>query len=171
TISESSLRRHLKLNDEEGISSLPDAELFENLSLMGEGSANPTKPHHTPSPQEQHSSHHDSLPPSHLTKTSEPIPQAPTETLTSSKYTRRAILMAQCMARQGNIAKTSALPHESSLRVTSLDADEGMPKKRKLQELIDAQVAKEIEEDFAREDQRLSEQLTRDSEIARLHAE
>nr|GEW25808.1 hypothetical protein [Tanacetum cinerariifolium] len=35
TISESSLRRHLKLNDEEGISSLPDAELFENLSLMG----------------------------------------------------------------------------------------------------------------------------------------
>nr|GFA19895.1 hypothetical protein [Tanacetum cinerariifolium] len=35
TISESSLRRHLKLNDEEGIISLPDAELFENLSLMG----------------------------------------------------------------------------------------------------------------------------------------
>nr|GEW69307.1 hypothetical protein [Tanacetum cinerariifolium] len=35
TISESSLRRHLKLNDEEGISSLPDAEIFENLSLMG----------------------------------------------------------------------------------------------------------------------------------------
>nr|GFA08386.1 hypothetical protein [Tanacetum cinerariifolium] len=35
TISESSLRRYLKLNDEEGISSLPDAELFENLSLMG----------------------------------------------------------------------------------------------------------------------------------------
>nr|GEV89553.1 hypothetical protein [Tanacetum cinerariifolium] len=35
TISESSLRRHLKLSDEEGISSLPDTELFENLSLMG----------------------------------------------------------------------------------------------------------------------------------------
>nr|GEV63783.1 ribonuclease H-like domain, reverse transcriptase, RNA-dependent DNA polymerase [Tanacetum cinerariifolium] len=35
TISESSLRRHLKLNDEERISSLPDTELFENLSLMG----------------------------------------------------------------------------------------------------------------------------------------
>nr|GFA98813.1 synaptobrevin, longin-like domain protein [Tanacetum cinerariifolium] len=35
TISESSLRRHLKLNDEEGISSLPDTELFKNLSLMG----------------------------------------------------------------------------------------------------------------------------------------
>nr|GEV91352.1 hypothetical protein [Tanacetum cinerariifolium] len=34
-ISESSIRRNLKLNDEEGISSLPDAELFENLALMG----------------------------------------------------------------------------------------------------------------------------------------
>nr|GEX30373.1 zinc finger, CCHC-type, retrotransposon Gag domain protein [Tanacetum cinerariifolium] len=35
TISKSSIRRNLKLNDEEGISSLPDAELFENLALMG----------------------------------------------------------------------------------------------------------------------------------------
>ncbi|GJU72238.1 retrovirus-related pol polyprotein from transposon TNT 1-94 [Tanacetum coccineum] len=35
TVSESSIRRHLKLNDEEGISTLPDNELFENLSLMG----------------------------------------------------------------------------------------------------------------------------------------
>nr|GEV62402.1 hypothetical protein [Tanacetum cinerariifolium] len=35
TIIESSLRRNLKLQDEEGISSLPDTELFENLTLMG----------------------------------------------------------------------------------------------------------------------------------------
>nr|GFA26733.1 putative ribonuclease H-like domain-containing protein [Tanacetum cinerariifolium] len=35
TISESSIRRNLKLNDEEGISTLPDTELFENLALMG----------------------------------------------------------------------------------------------------------------------------------------
>nr|GEV31823.1 hypothetical protein [Tanacetum cinerariifolium] len=35
TISESSIRRNLKLNDEAGISSLPDAELFKNLTLMG----------------------------------------------------------------------------------------------------------------------------------------
>nr|GFB73359.1 hypothetical protein [Tanacetum cinerariifolium] len=34
-MSESSIRRNLKLNDEAGISSLPDAELFENLTLMG----------------------------------------------------------------------------------------------------------------------------------------
>nr|GEX48134.1 hypothetical protein [Tanacetum cinerariifolium] len=35
TISKSSIRRNLKLNDEAGINSLPDAELFENLTLMG----------------------------------------------------------------------------------------------------------------------------------------
>nr|GEV08462.1 hypothetical protein [Tanacetum cinerariifolium] len=35
TISESSIKRNLKLNDEEGISTLLDAELFENLALMG----------------------------------------------------------------------------------------------------------------------------------------
>nr|GFB09512.1 hypothetical protein [Tanacetum cinerariifolium] len=35
TISESSIRRNIKLRDEAGISSLPDAELFENLTLMG----------------------------------------------------------------------------------------------------------------------------------------
>nr|GEV29041.1 hypothetical protein [Tanacetum cinerariifolium] len=46
-----------------------------------------------------------------------------------------------------------------------------VPKKRKLQEQIDAQVAREMEEEFARENQRLSKQLTRDSKIARLHAE
>nr|GFA43076.1 putative reverse transcriptase, RNA-dependent DNA polymerase [Tanacetum cinerariifolium] len=35
TVTESSLRRNLKLQDEEGINSLPDTELFENLTLMG----------------------------------------------------------------------------------------------------------------------------------------
>nr|GFB25007.1 hypothetical protein [Tanacetum cinerariifolium] len=35
TVTESSLRINLKLQDDEGISSLPDTELFENLTLMG----------------------------------------------------------------------------------------------------------------------------------------
>nr|GEV86576.1 hypothetical protein [Tanacetum cinerariifolium] len=46
-----------------------------------------------------------------------------------------------------------------------------VPKKRKLQEQIDAQVAKEIEEQFTRKNQRLNEQLARDLEIARLYEE
>nr|GEY24717.1 putative reverse transcriptase domain-containing protein [Tanacetum cinerariifolium] len=64
TVSESSLRRNLKLRDEDGIVSIPDTELFENLTLMGivplfdtmlvhqgEGSDTPTEPHHTPFPE------------------------------------------------------------------------------------------------------------------------
>nr|GFD02881.1 hypothetical protein [Tanacetum cinerariifolium] len=35
TVSESSLRRNLKLRDEDGLVSLSDMELFENLTLMG----------------------------------------------------------------------------------------------------------------------------------------
>nr|GEX69120.1 hypothetical protein [Tanacetum cinerariifolium] len=128
---------------------------------MGEGSADPTEPHHTPSPQEHHLPQHDSPPPLHPTTTSKPIPQAPTETLTHMKYTKRALRIAQSKAlsptidepasllrddRQGeafptvssldawqdweNIAKTSALPHESSPRVPSLDADEGSMQQR-----------------------------------------
>nr|GEY33557.1 hypothetical protein [Tanacetum cinerariifolium] len=35
TVSKASLRRNLKLRDEDGIVSIPDTELFENLTLMG----------------------------------------------------------------------------------------------------------------------------------------
>nr|GEX62221.1 putative ribonuclease H-like domain-containing protein [Tanacetum cinerariifolium] len=44
-------------------------------------------------------------------------------------------------------------------------------KKKKVQEQIDAQVARELEEQMAREDQRMSAQVARDAEIARIHAE
>nr|GEU41141.1 hypothetical protein [Tanacetum cinerariifolium] len=46
-----------------------------------------------------------------------------------------------------------------------------VPKKKKLQEQIDAQVAREMEEEFTRENQRLSEKVARHSEIVRIHAE
>nr|GFB39347.1 hypothetical protein [Tanacetum cinerariifolium] len=45
------------------------------------------------------------------------------------------------------------------------------PKKQKVQEQIDAQVARELEEQLEREDQRRSEQIARDAEIVRIHAE
>nr|GFA03874.1 hypothetical protein [Tanacetum cinerariifolium] len=44
-------------------------------------------------------------------------------------------------------------------------------KKQKVQEQIDAQVTRELEEQMAREDQRKSKQIARDVEIARIHAE
>nr|GEZ93968.1 hypothetical protein [Tanacetum cinerariifolium] len=95
-ISESSIRRNLKLKDEAGISSLPDAELFENLTLigvnspsfsgrtvplfptmlvtMGEGSSTPTEPHHTPSPKAPQSQQHDLLSSIHPPVTTVKIP-------------------------------------------------------------------------------------------------
>nr|GEX23463.1 hypothetical protein [Tanacetum cinerariifolium] len=45
------------------------------------------------------------------------------------------------------------------------------PKKQKVQEQIDAQVARELEEQLEKEDQRRAEQIARDAEIARIHAE
>ncbi|GJV03058.1 putative ribonuclease H-like domain-containing protein [Tanacetum coccineum] len=58
TIIEASLRRHLKLEDADGISSLPNTEIFKQLALMGmliqgpiqqgEGSTVPVESHHTP---------------------------------------------------------------------------------------------------------------------------
>ncbi|GKB22540.1 hypothetical protein Tco_0861941 [Tanacetum coccineum] len=58
TITEASIRRHLKLEDSDGISTLPTAEIFEQLALMGmlvqgpiqqgEGSTVPVESHHIP---------------------------------------------------------------------------------------------------------------------------
>nr|GFB53090.1 hypothetical protein [Tanacetum cinerariifolium] len=45
------------------------------------------------------------------------------------------------------------------------------PKKKKVQEQIDAQLARELEEEMARDTQRMNEQIARDAEIARIHAE
>nr|GFC18930.1 hypothetical protein [Tanacetum cinerariifolium] len=45
------------------------------------------------------------------------------------------------------------------------------PKKKKLHEQIDAQVARELEEQQEREDMRMNKQIARDAEVARIHAE
>nr|GEY41933.1 copia protein [Tanacetum cinerariifolium] len=128
TVTESSLRRNLKFQDEEGISSLPDTKLFENLTLMGynispnqkftfqkgrivplfdnmlipqgEGSGTPTKPHHTPSPEAHPTSHTTHSSPTHPRVTTASIPTVtPSETTHLRQYTKRA-----------RIAQSSALP-------------------------------------------------------------
>nr|GEY36121.1 hypothetical protein [Tanacetum cinerariifolium] len=43
--------------------------------------------------------------------------------------------------------------------------------RKKLQEQIEVQVAREMEEEMAREDQRMNEQIARDAKIAKIHAE
>nr|GEW96911.1 putative ribonuclease H-like domain-containing protein [Tanacetum cinerariifolium] len=46
-----------------------------------------------------------------------------------------------------------------------------LPKKKKLQEQIDVQVARELEEEMAKNAQRMNDQIARDAKIARIHAE
>nr|GFD34972.1 hypothetical protein [Tanacetum cinerariifolium] len=71
-------------------------------------------------------------------------------------------------------AKSSTLPRDSAPRVTSPAAEEGKsdtPKKKKIQEQIDLQMARELEEQQDREDLGMNEQIARDAEVARIHAE
>nr|GEX65440.1 hypothetical protein [Tanacetum cinerariifolium] len=110
TVSESSLRRHLKLYDQEGISSLPDAELFENLSLMG----------------------YNILPSQRAiqiaqSKALSPNADEHASLLRDDIYGEAFPTVSSLDAGKDrkNIAKTSAMSHESSPRVPSLDANEG----------------------------------------------
>nr|GEY40233.1 hypothetical protein [Tanacetum cinerariifolium] len=89
---------------------------------------------------------------------------------------------------RATIAKSSTLPHDSAPKVTSPAADKGMKlvpllvqllpliqeeraKKQRLQEQIDAQVARELEEQQEKEDMRMNEQIARDAEVVRIHVE
>nr|GEU49797.1 retrotransposon protein, putative, Ty3-gypsy subclass [Tanacetum cinerariifolium] len=118
TVSESSIRRNLKLNDEAGISSLPE----------GEGSGTPTESHHTPTSEASQSSQHElpspALPPSLvlLLVADEPVSPLRDDCQGEACPTNSGFEANQDRA---NIAKTSTLPSDSTPRVTSLTADKG----------------------------------------------
>nr|GFA04794.1 uncharacterized mitochondrial protein AtMg00810-like [Tanacetum cinerariifolium] len=118
TIFESSLRRNLKLRDKDGIVSLPDMELFKNLTLMGlsfsrrivplfdimlvhqgKGSGTPTEPHHTPSPKAD---------PSYHTTSSMPLPSIPTAPI--SPVTQTETTPIRQYTKRARISQSSALP-------------------------------------------------------------
>nr|GFA51379.1 hypothetical protein [Tanacetum cinerariifolium] len=101
-IAASPLRRNLKLRDEDGISSLPDTELFENLTLMGrirnaQSSILPTVADE----------------PASLMRDVSEWEACPTEFGFIADQDRATIAMS------------STLPHDSAPRVTSHAADEG----------------------------------------------
>nr|GEW06614.1 hypothetical protein [Tanacetum cinerariifolium] len=253
TISESSLRRHLKLNDEEGISSLPDTELFENLSLMGYNILQNQRftfqkgqfSHqwkffmHTImqclSPKSTSFNEFSSNIATVVSKALSPATDEPASLLRDdsqgeeevrversnelgsndteeivnvlSSMEAANILTSRSAAVSASPVATATIVGVSTVGVPTISGlfptvsvifttasvvipysrqpreisrkDKGkekvveseVPKKRKLQEHIDAQVAREIEEEFARDNQRLSKQLAKDSDIARLHAE
>nr|GEU47938.1 copia protein [Tanacetum cinerariifolium] len=164
TISESSIRRNLKLNDEEGISSLLDTELFENLALMRYN----ILPNQRFTFQKGQFSHQwrflihtimqclsqkstgfnefssniatdvvclatnrvynfSKMIFDGMSKALSPAANEPASLLRDDSQGEAFPTVSSLDARQDreNINKTSALPHESTPRVTSLDADEG----------------------------------------------
>nr|GEW10804.1 hypothetical protein [Tanacetum cinerariifolium] len=224
TISESSIRRNLKLNDEEGIITLPNAELFENLALMGynilpnQSNIATAVPYHTPSPEAQQSLQHDLSSSIHPPVTTKTIPTIiPTDIPTLRQYSKRARIAQSSALPTAADEPTSpfgddtniltsgvqvvSVPPAAEVSIVSVPTSSGlvptaspifttasvvtpysrrkgkekmvesnMPKKKKLQEQIDVHIAREIEEQLAREDQRRDEQIARDAEIPRIHA-
>nr|GEW77304.1 hypothetical protein [Tanacetum cinerariifolium] len=124
TISESSIRRNLKLNDEKGISSLPDAELFENLTLMGPKSTGFN---------EFSSNIATTVSSALLTAADEPASPLGDDSQGEACPTVSGLEAGQDRV---NIIKSSTLPHDSTPRVTSLAADEDSMQ-HKLNELTD----------------------------------
>nr|GEZ64951.1 putative ribonuclease H-like domain-containing protein [Tanacetum cinerariifolium] len=101
TVTESSLRRNLKLQDEEGISSLSDTELFENLTFMG----------YNISPNQKFTFQKDE-------------PASPMRDVSQGKACPTDSGFIADQDRE-TIAKSSTLPHDSAPRVTSPTAEEG----------------------------------------------
>nr|GFB58173.1 hypothetical protein [Tanacetum cinerariifolium] len=112
TISESLIRRNLKLNDEAGIRQFshqwkylihtimqclsPKSTGFNEFSsniatALGEGSRTPTESHHTPTFKASQSSHHELSSPSLPPVPTESLPTViPSDNLLLRQYTRRA---------------------------------------------------------------------------------
>nr|GEZ57492.1 reverse transcriptase domain-containing protein [Tanacetum cinerariifolium] len=101
TVTESSLTRNLKLQDAEGISSLPDTELFENLTLMG----------YNISPNQKFTFQKDE--PASLMRDISKYEACPTDSGFIADQDR------------ATIAKSSTLPYDTAPRVTSPAAVEG----------------------------------------------
>nr|GFA99113.1 hypothetical protein [Tanacetum cinerariifolium] len=76
---------------------------------------------------------------------------------------------ATVLAGETNVPTASLIVRRRKGKEVMVESD--TPKKKKLQEQFDAQVARELEEQQEREDMRMNEQIARDAEVARIHAE
>nr|GEZ35338.1 hypothetical protein [Tanacetum cinerariifolium] len=149
TVSEASLRHNLKLRDEDGIVSIPDMELFENLTLMGfnEFSSNIATALVCLATNMTYNFSKmifdgmvKNVATSHPTTSSIPLPSVPTAPIPTPTVADEPASLVRdvsegeaCPTESGfiadqdraTIAKTSTLPHDSAPRVTSHAADEG----------------------------------------------
>ncbi|GJT95263.1 hypothetical protein Tco_1090781 [Tanacetum coccineum] len=116
-VSEASIRRHLKLEDSDGLSTLPTTEIFEQLALMGQ-EAKVSQP----------SSH-----------TQTHVADEAVSTGVDDRHGGAATTISGLEAGQGsgNIHKIPTMPHSSPLpRVHILGSDEGIMQLNELMELV-----------------------------------
>nr|GFB39611.1 hypothetical protein [Tanacetum cinerariifolium] len=183
TVTESSLRRNLKLQDEERISSSPDSELFENLTPMGYN-ISPNQKFTFQNAQELEISRLKIR--VKLLKGKEGLvgERSGDDAPIKGKNLDEGEAAAERVSDDTKIWKPDVVPTASLVFATAtvvtpyrrrkgkeIMVESKTPKKKKVQEQIDAQIARDLEEQMAREDQRMSEQVARDAEIARIHAE
>nr|GFA87527.1 hypothetical protein [Tanacetum cinerariifolium] len=71
----------------------------------------------------------------------------------------------------GSEVGPTASPTVTGRKGKEVMVESDTPKKKKLQEQIDAQVARELEEQQEKENMRMNEHIARDAEVARIHAE
>ncbi|GJU09449.1 hypothetical protein Tco_1131845 [Tanacetum coccineum] len=157
TVTEASIRRHLKLEYSDGISTLPNTKFFEQLALMGngpiyqgKGSIVPVESHHTPTVAPSTS-------PPHISPTLRSPIRQETEVpqLSSPPHTNVADEAASISVDvrhggaattvtsldtgqgSGNINKTPSMPYDSPLpRGHTLGSDEGRMQHHKLMDLV-----------------------------------
>ncbi|GKC93662.1 hypothetical protein Tco_1159104, partial [Tanacetum coccineum] len=136
-VSEASIRRHLKLEDSDGISTLPNTEIFEQLALMGGVAPSTSQPHHSPTLRDFIRQ-----------ETEVPQPSSPTQTHVADKAASTGVDVSHGGAAttissldvghgSGNIDKTPVMPYDSPLpRVYTHGNDEGRMQHNELMDLV-----------------------------------
>nr|GFC05070.1 hypothetical protein [Tanacetum cinerariifolium] len=89
---------------------------------------------------------------------------------TSSGFIPTAGLPATIIPTGSKVGPTAS-PIVTRRKGKEVMVESDTPKKKKLQEQIDAQVARELEEQQEKDNIRMNEQIARDAEVARIHAD
>ncbi|GKD46208.1 hypothetical protein Tco_1270853 [Tanacetum coccineum] len=161
TITEASLRIHLKLEDSDGITSLPNTEIFEQLALMGVDfplfptmittpESSPSRITSSPSLSPQTYQSPQSSPLRDITRQDAEIPQSqfPTQTQVADEAAFTSVdvdaggaattdIGLEAGQGSGTMHKTPTRPHDSPLpRVHTLGSDEGSLQQNELMDLV-----------------------------------
>ncbi|GJR46096.1 hypothetical protein Tco_1314199 [Tanacetum coccineum] len=118
TITEASLRRHLKLEDSGGITTLPNLEIFDQLALMGAPKTSPSRITSSPSLLPQHTPVSTSQPPN-----TQPTPDAEEAVLMPNESPLHSVHSLGRDEGSLSLSELTVLCTNFSNKVTSLEAE------------------------------------------------